>query len=124
MAAASAMNATLYTGAWQVQKTQLNRGLQRRLMYVENKDGEIDGVNARIGWVEFSKTGQTVTYRGRRLKKSGGRGIQGNFFDVDTREEYWVSGVKKRGTNVHWAESASVEVDPDALAAYRELRAT
>ncbi len=102
--------------------TQLNRGLQRRLMYVENKDGEIDGVNARIGWVEFSKTGQTVYYRGRKLQKAGGQGIRGNFFDIDTREEYWVSGVKKRGTNVHWAESATVEVDSDARAAYRALR--
>ncbi len=34
-------------------KNQLNRGLQKRLMYVENKDGDIDGVAARIGWVTF-----------------------------------------------------------------------
>jgi hypothetical protein len=31
-------------------ETQLNRGLKRRLMYIENKDGEIDGAAARIGW--------------------------------------------------------------------------
>src|SRR5258706_16381256 len=37
-------------------KTQLNLGLKRRLMYVENKDGEIDGANGRIGWVTFSKS--------------------------------------------------------------------
>jgi hypothetical protein len=30
-------------------QTQLNRGLTRRLMYVENKDGTLDGVNGRIG---------------------------------------------------------------------------
>lgn len=28
---------------------QLNRGLRRRVMYVENKSGVIDGVAARIG---------------------------------------------------------------------------
>ncbi len=44
-------------------KSQLTRGAARRLMYIENKDGEIDGVAARIGWVEFSKTGRTVFYR-------------------------------------------------------------
>jgi len=36
-------------------------------MYIENKDGEIDGANGRIGWVSFSKTGKTVYYRGREL---------------------------------------------------------
>ena len=30
----------------------------RRAMYVENKDGDIDGVTARIGWLEFSRRGQ------------------------------------------------------------------
>ena len=29
--------------------TQLTRGLKRRLLYVENKDGVIDGAHARIG---------------------------------------------------------------------------
>ena len=70
-------------------------------MYVENKDGEIDGANARIGWVTFSRSGQTVYYRGRELQKATGGGIRGNFFDTATHEEYWVSGVKKRGSNAH-----------------------
>ncbi|MGO9741791.1 MAG: hypothetical protein ACLPN5_09840 [Roseiarcus sp.] len=104
-------------------KSQLTRGAARRLMYIENKDGEIDGVAARIGWVEFSKTGRTVFYRGRELLSVGGRGIRGNFMDLATREEYWVSGVKKRGSNVHYAEPAKVEIDADALKAHRTWRA-
>jgi hypothetical protein len=103
-------------------KNQLTRGLTRRLMYVENKDGDLDGAAARIGWVEFSKTGKTVYYRGRELASIGGRGIRGNFMDVATREEYWVSGVKQRGSNAHWAQKIVVEIDPDALDAYRDLR--
>jgi hypothetical protein len=103
-------------------KTQLTRGLKRRLMYVENKDGKIDGVDARIGWVTFSKSGQTVYYRGRQLQKSGGQGIRGNFFDINTGEEYWISGVKKRGSNGHWAESATIQIDTDAVAEYDALR--
>ena len=101
-------------------KNQLNRGLTRRLMYVENKSGRIDGADARIGWVTFSRTGRTVYYRGRELTK--GKGIRGNFFDAATKEEYWVSGVKQRGSNVHWAESASVEIDADAAAEYEAIR--
>jgi len=101
---------------------QLTRGQKRRLMYVENKDGTIDGANARIGWVTFSKTGKTVYYRGRELTKANG--ISGNFLDVATREEYWVSGVKKRGSNVHVHEPASVLIDGDAIDAYREWKAS
>ncbi len=104
-------------------ETQFNRGLKRRLMYVENKDGDIDGANGRIGWVNFSKTGQTVYYRGRELAKAKGGGIRGNFFEPATGDEYWVSGVKTRGSNAHWAERISVVIDPDAQDAYQALRA-
>jgi hypothetical protein len=102
-------------------RTQLNKGMRRRVMYVENKHGLIDGVQGRIGWVSFSKTGQTVYYRGRTLQK--GSGISGNFFDVESGDEYWVSGVKRRGSNVHPAEGGvSVEVDPDAVDEYWAIR--
>jgi len=102
-------------------RTQLTKGLRRRVMYVENKQGAIDGVRARIGWVSFSKTGQTVYYRGRTLQK--GSGVSGNFFDAESGEEYWVSGVKRRGSNAHPAEpGTSVAVDPDALDEYRSIR--
>lgn len=104
-------------------RTQLTRGLRRRVMYVENKSGLIDGVQGRIGWVTFSKTGQTVYYRGRTLQK--GTCISANFFDTETGEEYWVSGVKRRGSNAHPAErGVNIEVDPDVLDEYRSIRAT
>jgi hypothetical protein len=102
-------------------RTQLTKGLRRRVMYVENKDSLIDGVRGRIGWVTFSKTAQTVYYRGRTLHK--GSGISGNFFDVESGEEYWVSGVKRRGSNAHPAErGVSIEIDSDALAEYRAIK--
>jgi len=91
-------------------------------MYVENKDGDIDGVSARIGWVTFSKTGRSIYYRGRRLQRSAGQGVRGNYFDAATGEEYWVSGVKRRGSNAHWAEPVAIEVDADAADAYRAIR--
>ncbi len=102
------------------QRNQLTRGHKQRVMYVENKDSDIDGVAARIGWVTFSKTGKSVYYRGRTLAKANG--ISGNFMDIDSREEYWVSGVKKRGSNVHWAESTEVLIDADAHEEYERLR--
>ncbi|MCY1646687.1 hypothetical protein OVA11_06245 [Caulobacter sp. SL161] len=124
MSAAAALVAALssFMHGLYVMRNQLTRGLPRRVMYVENKDGDVDGVAARIGWVEFSKTGKTVYYRGREFASIGGSGVRGNFLDVATREEYWISGVKRRGSNTHRAEKVAVEIDPDALDAYRALR--
>jgi hypothetical protein len=101
---------------------QLTRGAKRRVMYVENKDGEIDGVAGRIGWVTFSQTGLSVHYRGRTLQRSKGRGIRGNYFDAATGEEYWISGLKVDGSNQHWAESIRVEIDDDARDEYHRIR--
>ena len=47
---------------------QATRGEKRRVMYVENKDGQIDGLSARIGWVTCSKTGLTIYYRDKVLR--------------------------------------------------------
>jgi hypothetical protein len=91
-------------------------------MYIENKQGLIDGMRARVGWVEFSKTGRTVYYRGRSLLAIGGRGVVGNFVDLETNEEYWVSGVNRCGSNAHPAESVLPVVDEDAREEYRRLR--
>ena len=43
------------------------------------------------------------------LKRGGG--AQGNYFDAATGAEYWVSGVRKRGSNRHWAGSGKILVD-------------
>ena len=101
---------------------QLNQGQERRVMYVENKDGEIDGVSARIGWVTFSKSGRTVYYRGRELIRAKGGGIRGNFIDCANRDEYWISGIKQEGSNTHWAERTQVQIDEDALEEYKQVR--
>ena len=105
-----------------MKNNQLTKGENHRIMYIENKDGDIDGVPARIGWVTFSKSGLSVYYRGKTLKRSKGGGIAGNHFDENTGEEYWISGIKKRGSNTHYAESTSVLIDEDALEEYKKIR--
>ena len=102
-------------------KNQLTKGQKTRVMYIENKSGYIDQYAAHIGWVTFSKTGRTVYYQDKTLVRLTGGGISGNHMDVETREEYWVSGIKKRGSNTHWAESVSVKIDEDALQEYQRL---
>lgn len=103
---------------------QLTRGSKRRLMYVESKSGLIGGAPARIGWVTFSQSGRSVYYQGLQLSRIKGGGISGNFIEDESRSEFWVSGVKRSGSNAHPSErSIAVVVDADAMEAYQELRA-
>ncbi len=101
---------------------QLSKGNQKRLMFIENKKGDIDGYKARIGWVTFSKTGRTLYYRGKTLSRIKGGGDRGNYTCEETGNQYWVSGVKKSGSNLHHAGTASFHVDGDAQDEYNRIR--
>jgi hypothetical protein len=100
------------------QRAWHNFYVRERVMYVELKAG---AGTAWIGRVQFSKTGRTVYYRGRKLERIRGGGISGNHIDTETGEEFWISGVKKNGQDRHWAEGGPVEVDADALDEYNRL---
>jgi hypothetical protein len=54
-----------------------------------------------------------------RRKPCGGG--PGNHFDVDTGEEFWVSGVKKDRADRHWAGSGPVHIDHDVRDEYERL---
>ena len=101
-----------------MKRTQLNRGMKSRVMYVELKSGFADNGPAWIARVSFSKTAKTVYFHGKALQRSAGRGVAGNYFDVETGEEYWVSGIKADNSNRHWAGSGAVEIEPDARDEY------
>ena len=98
--------------------SQLTRGQESRIMYVELKTGYADKGPAFISRLTFSKSGKSVYFHGKELRRSRGRAIQGNYFDIETGEEYWVSGVKKDGRDRHWAGSGQVQIDEDAREEY------
>jgi len=104
--------------------SQLNRGASTRIMYIEVKSGYADNGPAWIGRVSFSKSGQTVCYRGKTLRSLRGRGISANFYDIKTGEQYWVSGVKRDGSDRHWAGSGPVHIDEDVRAEYLARRSS
>jgi len=82
---------------------------------MEYKGDDIVGP-ARIGRVTFTKTGKSVDYKGRRFTTLTGRGFKANYYDVETREQYWISGCKKDGTDGLY--STIVEVDEDVREEY------
>jgi hypothetical protein len=85
----------------------------RRIMYVENKSGGLDG-EGRIGWVELSRSGQTFHYKGRHLLKTSG--YKYNCIDEETRERYWISGPRKDGADKLYG--GLVQIDEDARVEY------
>jgi len=89
-------------------------------MYIENKSAGHHGP-AWIGVVEFSKSGQTVYFNNKALKKLKNPGIYGNHFDIETGEEYWVSGIKKNGQNRHWCGSGKIMIDKNSVDEYLKM---
>ena len=90
------------------------------LKYIELKTGYNDNGPAWIGRVKVSKSGRTLYFNGRALKK-GVRGVSGNYTDARTREVFWVSGVKKDGSDRHWAGSGKVLIEAGAVEEYLSL---
>ncbi|MFL6071913.1 MAG: hypothetical protein ACJ73S_00670 [Mycobacteriales bacterium] len=90
-------------------------------MYVELKTGFDDDGPAWIGRVRFSKTGRTVYYRGRTLRRV--IGVEGNHVDVDSGEEFWVSGPRRDRADRRYG-NAPVQVDEDVRAEYETILAS
>ena len=86
-------------------------------MYIEGKAGELTG-SARIGRVTFSKTGKTIYYNGQRFRSLKGDGFKANYYDVDTGEDYWISGPKKNGADRLYGERLPIKIDEDVAEEY------
>lgn len=90
--------------------------MKKELLYVElttnyNHDGQ-----AWIGYGQFNRTRKTVYFNGRILGK--GRSSVGNYVDIISGEECWVSGVKKNGEDRHWAGHGKIHIDKTAIKDY------
>ena len=86
-------------------------------MYIEQKAGNLTGP-ARIGRVTYSKTRATIYYRGKEFRSLKGYGFKANYYDVETGEEYWISGPRKGGCDALYATKVSTEIDHDVREEY------
>ncbi len=84
--------------------------MKESIRYIELKSGFSDNGPAWIAKIKFSKSGQTVYFNGMALKKLKRPGIAGNYYDIETGEEYWISGVKINGQDRHWAGGGKIFV--------------
>ncbi len=93
-----------------------------KLRCIELKSGASDSGAAWIARVALSRSGATVYFNGRTLLRLSGGGYPGNYIDAETRDIYWVSGVKKNGEDRHWAGGGVVYVDAAVVDEYLALR--
>ena len=94
--------------------------MRSRLIYVELKTGFSDNGPAWIGMGRITKSGRTVYFNGKTLTKT--TGISGNFLDLSSGSEYWVSGVKKNGTDRRYAGGGKTKIDRTVIEFYLTLR--
>lgn len=97
--------------------------MKAALKYIELKSGFSHSGEAWIGLATLSKSGKTLYFNDKALKK--GAGIISNYWDLETGDEYWVSNVKKNGQDRHWAGGGKVMIARDAIEIYlAEIRRT
>ena len=89
------------------------------LMYIELKTGYSDDGPAWIGYVKTSKSKKTIYFNDHAFQKLVG-GCS-NYVDIENGEEYWISGLKKRESNRHWAGRGKIAIDRRAIKKYLEL---
>jgi hypothetical protein len=88
-----------------------------RIMYIELKTGYSDDGPAWIGIVEFSKSGRTAYFNGHAFKHAG----KGHYGDIETGENYWISGVKKNGEDRHRFGKGKIQIDKAIVDDYLKL---
>jgi hypothetical protein len=90
------------------------------LRYIELKTGHNDDGPAWIGEVRQSRSGRTLYFNGKAFQRAKG-GASGNYLDVETGEVYWISGVKKRGHDRHWAGYGKITIEARVVNEYLQL---
>lgn len=86
-------------------------------MFVQLKTGyDIDKGPAWISVVRFNRTWRTATWHGKTLRRWPGM-FDANFYDVETEEEYWLSGPHRDGADTR-CSSIRPTVDQEARDAY------
>ncbi len=89
------------------------------IKYIELKTGYHDDGPAWIGHVMISKSGRTLYFNNHAFQKHNG--ISGNYHDIESGEEYWISGVKKGGSDRHRAGKGRIVIDRKVVEEYLKI---
>jgi hypothetical protein len=91
-------------------------GHKTRIIYIERKAGQLTGP-ARIGRVTYSNRCDDLL-SGMEFQSLKGRGFKSSYFEVNTQEEYWISGPRRDGRDARYATNIATEIDDDVAVEY------
>ena len=89
-------------------------------MYIECKSEGLEGP-AVIGRVYFSKSGKTIYYKGLKFQSLKGAGFKANYFDINTGDQYWISGPNKDQNDRLYGGNRGVQIDEDVRSEYEAM---
>jgi riboflavin synthase alpha subunit len=92
--------------------------MNENIKYIELKSGFSDNGPAWIGKIKYSKSKRVIYFYNKGFIKVNG--ISGNYIDMETNEEYWISGIKKNEKNRHWAGNGKIIIDKNIVNEYLE----
>ena len=95
--------------------------MKSEIKYIELKSGFSDDGPAWIGLTSFSKSGKTIYFNGKAFQTLNGNGISGNYFEIETGDEYWISGVKKNQTDRHKFGGGKIFIEKRILNEYLKI---
>ena len=95
--------------------------MKSEIKYIELKSGFSDDGPAWIGLVSFSKSGKTIYFDGKAFKSMNGTGISGNYYEIESGDEYWISGVKKNQKDRHTNGGGKIYVEKRILNEYLKI---
>ena len=94
--------------------------MRTEIKYIELKSRGHSGP-AWIGLVSYSKSGRTIYFNGKAFQRIGADRIWGNFYDIESMEEYWISGVKKDMTDRHQFGTGKIIVEERIVKDYLNM---
>lgn len=92
--------------------------MKTEIKYIELKSNYNHNGPAWIGLVAFSKSGKTVYFDGKAFQRMGSDRMLGNYYDIESGEEYWISGFKENMTDRHKYGGGKVLVEERILQEY------
>ena len=92
--------------------------MNKDLYYIEKMNGTNHDGPAWIGFIKKSKTGKTIYFNNKAFKKTG----RGEYYDIETGDCYWISRIKKDGSDRHWAGHGIIMIDSKAVDIYKDFR--
>jgi hypothetical protein len=106
-------------GEWRMKNGEWK--MENELKYIELKEGFSHDGPAWIGLVSYSKSGRTIYFNGKAFQSIGSSRSRGNYYDIESGEEYWISGVKKDMTDRHQFGTGKINVDTRIVDNYLRL---